>query len=111
MPRHIKNGDTVIVNSGSSKGMTGEIIQVIPKKDQVVVQGVNLRKKHIKPSQSNPQGGMITKEMPLHISKVNPAVDGKGTRVRFITKDDGSKVRVAARNGDELHVLHKGKKK
>lgn len=111
MARHVKSGDTVIVTAGSCKGQTGEIIQVIPKRDLVIVQGVNTKKKHLKPTQINPQGGIITKEMPIHISNVSPVVDGKPTRVRFETKKDGSKVRVAARDGSELHVLKKPAKK
>ncbi len=110
MPRHIIAGDTVMINSGAEKGKTGTIIRVIPKRNMVVVQGANMHTKHLKPSQAAPQGGVITKEMPLHMCKVNPVVDGKPTRVRFVTKDDGSKVRVASRNGKELSVLHKGRK-
>ncbi len=110
MPRHVKSGDTVIVTAGSDKGKTGEILQVIPKTDRVIVQGVNMRKKHMKPTQANPQGAVITKELSIHISNVSPIADEKATRVRFVTRDDGSKVRVAASNGDELHVLHRGKK-
>jgi len=60
----------------------------------------------LKPTQLNPQGGIITKEMPIHISNVSPVVDGKPTRVRFMAKEDGSKVRVAARNGKELGTVH-----
>jgi len=71
-----------------------------------VVQGINVRTKHLKPTQLNPQGGIITKEMPIHISNVSPVVDGKPTRVRFMAKEDGSKVRVAARNGKELGTVH-----
>lgn len=111
MPRHVKSGDKVIVTTGSDKGKTGEILQVITKVDRVIVQGVNMRKKHMKPTQANPQGAVITKELPIHISNVSPIADDKPTRVRFVTKEDGSKVRVAVRNGAELHVLHRGKKK
>jgi large subunit ribosomal protein L24 len=105
MPRHVRKGDTVMVTSGSSKGAIGEILRVIPKSDQVLVKGVNLHTKHIKPSRVSPQGGIITKEMPLHISKVSPVVDGKPVRVGFRTEADGSKVRVARHAGKELKVL------
>jgi large subunit ribosomal protein L24 len=71
-----------------------------------VVQGVNLVTKHIRPSQLNPQGGVVTREASVHISNVSPVVDGQPTRVRFVTKDDGSKVRVAARGGKELGPVH-----
>jgi len=106
MPRHVKTGDTVIVISGSQKGKVGEIMRVDPDNDRVWIKGINLRTKHVKPTQLNPQGGIITKEAPLHISNVNPVVEGKPSRVRFDTKKDGSKVRVAVRGGKELGVVH-----
>jgi large subunit ribosomal protein L24 len=106
MPRHIRKGDTVVVTAGNDKGMTGEVLRMFPGKNTVLVQGVNVRTKHLKPNQANPQGGLLRKEMPIHISNVSPVVDGKPSRVRFETKSDGSKVRVAVRNGKELHTLH-----
>ena len=109
MPRHIRKGDTVIVTAGNDKGVTGEILRVLPKARRVVVKGVNVRTKHLKPTQANPRGGLLRKEMPIHISNVSPVVDGKATRVRFESRDDGSKVRVAARNGAVLHTLRGGK--
>jgi len=102
MPRHVRKGDQVIVTSGSEKGKTGEITAILTQRDQVVVKGLNLKTKRLKPTQLNPQGGVITKEAPIHISNVSPVVDGRATRVRFETKDDGSKVRVAARGGKVL---------
>lgn len=111
MPRHVRKGDSVIVTAGNDKGVVGEVLRVIPDDMRVVVQGVNVRSKHIKPSQRSPQGGTIQKEMPIHISNVSPVVDGKPTRVRFETKKDGSKVRVAVRGGKELHTLHGVRKK
>jgi len=105
MPRHIKKGDSVIVTAGNDKGTVGEIVRVIPEKNRVVVKGVNIRARHMKPTQANPQGGIVRSEMPIHMSNVSPVVDGKPTRVRFETKKDGSKVRVAARDGSELHTL------
>ncbi len=106
MASHVRKGDTVIVTAGNDRGIIGEVLRVIPKDDRVVVQGVNIRTKHVKPTQQNPQGGLLRQEMPIHISNVSPAVDGKATRVRFETKKDGSKVRVAVRNGEELGVVH-----
>ncbi len=106
MARHIVKGDTVIVTAGNDRGATGEVLRVLPSECRVVVQGVNVRAKHLKPSQANPQGGIIRREMPIHISNVSPIVDGKPTRVRWEIRDDGSKVRVAVRGGKELHVLH-----
>ncbi|MGI9013869.1 MAG: 50S ribosomal protein L24 [Phycisphaerales bacterium] len=110
MPRHVRKGDSVIVTAGNSRGTIGEVMRVLPKSDRVIVKGVNVRTKHIKPSQQNPRGGVVEREMSIHISNVSPVVDGRATRVRFETRDDGSKVRVAARGGKELHILH-GKRK
>jgi len=111
MPRHILKGDTVIITAGNDRGATGEVLRVIPKTGRVVVQGINLRVKHLKPSQANPQGGMLRRELPIHMSNVSPVVDGKPTRVRFESKPDGSKSRIAVRGGKELHVLRKPPKK
>jgi len=105
MARHVRKGDTVVVTSGDHKGKVGEILRVDTKNDRVVVKGINLRTKHMRPSRTAPQGGIISREAPLHISKVSPVVDGKPTRVRFTSKPDGAKVRVAARGGKELGVV------
>lgn len=111
MARHVRKNDLVQVISGTHKGATGRILSVDLKTDRVVVEGVNIRKKHVRPTQQNPQGGRIQKEMPIHISNVMPISPSasKPTRVRFVTKDDGSKVRVAVKGGDELSVLKKPK--
>ena len=111
MPSHVRSGDTVVVTSGDDKGRTGQVVKVIPKRSLVVVQGINVQTKHLRPSQQSPQGGIITKEMPIHISKVSPVVDGKPTRVRFVNRPDGSKARVAARGGSELGAVHGPRKK
>ena len=105
MARHVRKGDSGVVTAGNDRGMVGEILRVIPDEDRVIVQGVNIRVKHLKPSQANPKGGLLRKEMPIHISNVSPGVDGRGTRVRFEAKDDGSKIRVAVRGGKELSQL------
>ena len=109
MPRHIRKGDSVIVTAGNERGTVGEVLRVLPKSSRVVVKGVNVRTKHIRRSQNNPQGGTIEQEMPIHWSNVSPVVDGKPTRVRFEKKADGSKVRIAARNGKELHTLREAR--
>ncbi len=111
MPQHVRKGDLVQVISGDDKGRQGLILRVIPKLQKVLVQGINIHKKHVRKSQMNPQGGVITKELPIHISNVLPVVDGKPTRVRFVTKPDGSKVRVAVDGGKEIGVpLRKARK-
>ncbi len=106
--RHIRKGDTVKVLSGGDKGRTGKVLRVVtdrddPRKERVVVEGVNVKTKHVRPSQANPRGGLTQVEMPIHISNVSP-VDGSGkaTRVRFESRDDGSKVRVAVTTGEVL---------
>lgn len=106
MPRHVRKGDTVIVTAGDARGQTGVITRVIPKADRVIVQGLNLRTRHMKPSRLNPQGGVVTRESPIHISNISPLAEGRATRVRFVTKADGAKVRVAARGGKELGPVH-----
>jgi large subunit ribosomal protein L24 len=109
MARHVRKGDTVVITSGGNRGKIGEILRVIPDKDQVIVKGINLRTKHLKPSQRS-QGGIITKEAPIHISNVSPAVDGKPTRVRFQVQKDGSKARVAVKGGKVLGTVAGAKK-
>jgi large subunit ribosomal protein L24 len=111
MARHIRKGDAVIVTAGEAKGQTGVVKEVLTKKDRVIIEGVNLRVTHQKATQRNPQGQKIEREAPIHLSNVSPVVEGKPTRVRFETKADGSKVRVAARNGKELGVVRGPKKK
>jgi len=111
MARHIKSGDTVQVIAGNDRGTQGKVLRVIPAEDKVVVEGVNVRYRHVRPNQRNQQGGRIEKEMPIHISNVLPVSPstGKPTRVRFEHREDGSKVRVAARGGEVLSVLKKPK--
>jgi len=111
MPRHIRKGDQVIVTAGNDRGVTGEVLRVMPAENRVVVKGVNIRKKTMRRTQQNQQGGILEVEMPIHISNISPVVDGKPTRVRFETGDDGSKQRIAVRNGKVLHTLRSAKKK
>lgn len=111
MARHVRQGDLVMAIAGNDRGKTGHVLRVDPKKNQVYVEGMNVRKKHIRPSQKNPQGGRIDKEMPLHLSNVQPVSPstGKPTRVRFETREDGSKVRIAANGGDVLSTVRKAR--
>ena len=102
MPRHVRKGDLVMVTAGKDRGRQGTILRVLARKDRVVVQGMNVVKKHVKPNQNMSQGGVIDKEMSIHISNVSPVADGKPTRVRFETRENGSKVRLAARTGQQL---------
>ena len=98
MPKlKIKKGDQVVILSGDDKGKTGEVLKAMPKENKVVVQGVNLVKRHTKPSQTNP-GGIVTKEAPINAANVAFAKDGKATKVGYKTVD-GKKVRVARKTG------------
>jgi large subunit ribosomal protein L24 len=111
MPQHVKKGDLVMVTAGNDRGATGKVLVVDTKNQRVVVEGVNVRKRHIRPTQENPQGGRIEKEMSIHFSNVSPISpsSGKATRVRFETRKDGSKVRVAVKGGDVLSTLKKAR--
>ena len=103
MAARLKTGDQVVVISGKNKGKQGKIARILADSDRVVIEGVNLIKRHLKPTPKSPQGGILEKEAPLHASKVMP-VDpktGKGTRVRFETDEKGNKVRLA-KSGEHL---------
>lgn len=105
MAARLRKGDLVIVISGKEKGKTGKVKAVLAEDDKVVIEGLNLVKRHTRPSPRNQAGGIIEKEAPLHASKVMP-VDpktGKGTRVKFKVVENGKKVRVA-KSGEELVV-------
>ncbi|HET9333476.1 MAG TPA: 50S ribosomal protein L24 [Gemmatimonadota bacterium] len=97
MPRLAK-GDTVLVVTGNDAGKTGKVLKVLPDKDRVVVEGVNFIKRHTKPTQRNPQGGITEREAPIHTSNavLYCSKCGRGTRVRHQMLSDGSKVRACA---------------
>lgn len=100
---HVKKGDKVMVISGKDKGKQGVVLAAFPKKDRVLVEGINIMKKHSKPSQANPQGGILSIEAPIHVSNVMPLdpKSGEPTRVGFKVVD-GKKVRVATKSGETL---------
>lgn len=97
----IKKGDNVVVLAGKDKGRTGEVVKVMPKEDKALVRGVNQVRRHQKQS-AQAEGGIITKEAPIHLSNLALAdpKDGKPTRVGFKVQEDGKKVRVAKRSGE-----------
>lgn len=101
---HIKKGDTVYVNTGEDKGKTGRVLEVRPAKQRAIVEGVNLIKKHTKPSAKYPQGGIIEKEAPVHISnlQVVDPVKGGPTRIGRRLNDKGKLVRYAKKSGEEI---------
>lgn len=98
----IKTGDTVVVISGKEKGKKGKVIEV--KDQRVLVDGINKVLRHTKPNQKNPQGGIIEQEAPIHHSNVMfyDAKAGKGVRVGYKVLEDGTKVRVSKKTGEEI---------
>ena len=100
----IKKGDTVMVISGEDKGHSGRVLEVLVKEQRAIVEGLNMIKKHAKPSAKNPQGGIISKEAPIHISNLN-VVDpktGKATRIGRRLNENGKLVRYAKKSGEEI---------
>ena len=101
---HVKKGDTVMINSGADKGKKGKVLQVLPKDNKIVVEGVNVRTKHTKPRKAGEPGGLIKSEVAFHASKANVLCSkcGKGVRTKVDIKKDGTKVRVCAKCGEEI---------
>ena len=93
MVARLKKGDTVAVISGKDKGKTGRVIKVFPSKDRLVVEGLNLVKKHQRPTQENQQGGIIEKEASIHRSNVMLLRNNKPTRISYKILDNGKKIR------------------
>lgn len=105
MPKvHVRKGDTVLVLSGKSEGKKGKVISVLPKKERLVVEGLNKVKRHTKPSQTIPQGGIVEKEAPIHSSNVMLICNkcSKPTRIGKRVLDDGKKVRTCKKCGEVI---------
>lgn len=100
----IKKGDKVVVIAGKSKGSSGTVVRVLPQKEQVVIDGVNMVKKHRKATRQSAKGQIIDKVMPIHVSNVMLAdpKDGKPTRIKITRSKDGSRQRVAVKSGSNL---------
>ena len=101
---HIKKNDTVIVLAGNDKGKTGKVLKVLVEAQRAVVEGVNMVSKATKPSAQNPQGGIVKQEAPIHVSNLSliDPKSGKATRVAIKKTDDGKKVRIAKKSGEEI---------
>ena len=99
----IKKGDIVQVISGNENGKSGRVIKVFPARDKVVVEGLNMVKKHTRPTQENPQGGIMEMEASIHISNVMLIVGGKPTRIGYRTLEDGKKVKYAKSTGEVVN--------
>lgn len=100
---HVKKGDKVKVITGKDKGKSGKVLAAFPKKDRVLIEGINMVKKHTKPSNVNPQGGILNVEAPIHVSNVmllDPKT-GEPTRVGYEVRGD-KKVRVAKKSGEVI---------
>jgi len=101
---HIKKGDTVFVNSGENRGQQGRVLEVIRKTDKAIVEGINLVSKHTKPNAKSPQGGIIKKEAPVHVSNlmlIDPS-SGKPTRIGRKMGSKDRLVRYSKKSGEEI---------
>lgn len=101
---HVRRGDRVKVIRGNFAGVEGTVLRVVPKENRVVVEGVNMRKHHVRPSEDNPEGGIMEHEEPIHASNVmliDPAT-GEASRVRHRVEEDGTKERISVRGGNPV---------
>ena len=101
---HIKKGDTVIVNAGDDRGKQGRVVRVLVSKNKAVVEGVNVVSKSTKPSAKHPQGGIVKMEAPIHVSNLSliDPKSGKATRIGRRVNEDGKKVRISKKSGEEI---------
>ena len=100
---NIVKGMSVKVISGNHRGKEGKVLYVFPKKNRIIVEGINIIKKHARPTQENPKGGVVEKEGPIHVSNVMLVVSGKPTRINYKILKDGSKVRVSNKTGTQIN--------
>ena len=98
----LRKGDPVVVLSGKDKGKEGTVLRVLPKEGKVIVEGVNIAKKHQRPVRATMQAGIIDKDMPIDASNVAYVHKGKPTRLGYRFDDDGRKVRIARRTGEVI---------
>ena len=98
----IIKGDSVRIMTGSDKGKEGRVLKSYPVKNKILVEGINIVKKHVRPSQDNPQGGITEKEMPVNISNVALLVNGEPTKVGYKILDDNKKVRISKKTGEVI---------
>ena len=98
----IKQGDIVQVISGSYNGKEGRVLKVLNSRNRLVVEGVNMLKRHMRPSQENPQGSIIEKEGSIHSSNVKLVIGGQATRVGYKILDDGKKTRFSKKTGNTI---------
>ena len=99
----IKKGDTVQIISGNDVGKSGRVIKVFPLKKKIIVEGLNMVKKHARPTQENPQGGIMEKEAAIHISNVMFVSGNQPTRIGYRILDDGKKVKFSKKSGEVIN--------
>jgi large subunit ribosomal protein L24 len=102
---NVRKGDTVLVISGPYKGRRGKVLRALPKEERIVVEGVNMIKRHMKPSSRNQSGGIVEREAPIHVSKVMPWSETSRKPSPVIRKrlEDGTRVRVYKKTGETLN--------
>ena len=102
---HIRKNDTVMVITGKHKGRRGRVLRVFPREDRLVVEGVNMIKRHTRPTSRNQQGGIVEREAPIHMSNVMPWCEAAGVPSKIIMKrlEDGTRVRVYRVNNETLN--------
>ena len=98
----IRQGDTVKVITGANSGNEGRVLKVLNSKNRLIVEGINMLKRHMRPNQENPQGAIIEKEGSIHVSNVQLVNGGKATKVGYKVLDDGKKVRIAKNTGKKI---------
>ena len=101
---NIIKGMNVKVIRGNHKGSEGKVLYVIPKKERIIIEGINLIKKHIRPTQENPKGGVVEKEGTIHISNVILMHNGEATKVGRKFSENGKLVRFAKKTGEEINL-------
>ena len=99
---HIIKGMIVKVISGNHKGQSGKVLEVFPKNMKAIVEGVNFRKRSVRPTQDNPSGGYVDREAPIHLSNLMAIHNDQATRIGYKKLDDGRKVRVSVKTKEEL---------
>ncbi len=99
----VKKGDMVKVLSGNSRGKTGKVLMVLPVRNRAIVEGVNFIKRHTRPSQSNPQGGIVEREAAVHVSNLMVIVGNTPSRMGYKRLEDGKKVRFSKKTGETVN--------
>ena len=99
---HLKKGMIVKVISGNNRGQTGKILDIFPKEMKAIVEGVNFRKRSIRPTQENPSGGFVDREAPLHISNLMAFYNDQASRIGYKKLENGKKVRISVKTKEEF---------